>query len=121
VADDCNLGLGANADADAAPSALSEDVTHVYADFELPSVKEGDISVTLHEGVLTVETKRERQPDRRFHHDQRHFGPTRNVLRLPDNLDFESVQAKLANGNLTVSFAKSMESMVRTIPVHAAQ
>lgn len=80
---------------------------------DLPGVREGDIDVQVHEGVLLLSGKRERETsedgDGRLYRERRH-GSFHRSFRLGDNIDAEKIEASCDNGVLTVSLPKKDKS-----------
>jgi HSP20 family protein len=77
---------------------------------ELPGVKEDDIEVELHDGVLSVrgEKKHERREEREgYFFSERQYGRFQRTFRLPPDAAEEGITASFRDGILTVSVPKS--------------
>jgi HSP20 family protein len=85
---------------------------------DVPGVKEADLDISLHESVLTIsgsragETKQEGETLYVF---ERQFGTFTRAFSLPEVADGEKVDARLADGVLTVTIGKKAEAKPRKI------
>ena len=75
---------------------------------ELPGFEEKDVSVDLHDGVLTIKAehsdeREEKDDERRWHVIERSHGSFMRRFSLPFEADADKVAAHLDNGVLTVS------------------
>lgn len=89
---------------------VSETDKELRIQAELPGVSENDIDVSLHEDVLTIraEKKQERKEEREgVHFSERAFGTFQRSLRLPFQVNPDQVQARFANGVLSVTLPKT--------------
>lgn len=101
---------------------IREDADHFYVEAELPGFKKDEIDITLENQTLTItaERKQENRQDgskgelllheRRYSRFQRSF-------TLPPIVDEQTVNAKLADGVLTVTLNKREETKPRKIQV----
>ena len=97
-----------------------EHAFHVKA--ELPGIEEKDISVTLHEGKLTIagEKKSEHSKegaDKNYLHCERVFGSFSRTLSLPEGIDPGGVTARYTNGVLEIELKKSEAALPRKIEI----
>ncbi|KAI9428462.1 HSP20-like chaperone [Lactarius indigo] len=87
-----------------------KDTNNVIASFELPGLQKEDVSIDVHNNILTVSgqnnTATERNEDGYLIRERRHGKFTR-ALSLPQGLKNEDIKASMANGVLTISFPKS--------------
>ncbi len=96
---------------------------------DVPGVDKKDISISVSENVLTVESQRESvkeeeeqkegQPQK-FKRFERSFGKRSRVMHLPPDADTSKIEAKCADGVLTITIPKvegSEELKTRTIEV----
>ena len=101
------------------------DVLHEDGDVvvraELPGVKQEDVDVTLHRGVLTIsgERKEEKKDEggagaRRV---ERLYGTFFRRFTLPDTADAERVEARVNNGVLELSIPKKAQVQPKKIKV----
>jgi HSP20 family protein len=87
---------------------------------ELAGAKPEDVTVELHEGVLTIRGEKRSERDERKEHAryvERVFGSFSRSFSLPQNADGEKVQASFADGVLTLRVAKKEEAKPRTIAI----
>ena len=77
---------------------------------ELPGVAEGDIELTVNDGVVTFQgekrTEREEQGET-WYFSERQYGAFSRAFRLPPDADEARVDAALKDGILTVTVPKS--------------
>jgi HSP20 family protein len=87
----------------------SEDAIELSA--ELPGVEQGDVDVSVLEGVLTVkgEKKSVRESDEGARVVERSYGSFTRSFRLPENVDADNIAATFKNGVLTLSLPKVAE------------
>ena len=106
------------------PSAFSpafevkETTTAFVLRADLPGVAEADLDIAVHNNVLTVSGSRsaeERKEDENFALYERQFGSFSRSFALPDTADCERIDAKLAEGVLTLSIAKKELAKPRKI------
>ncbi len=95
------------------PSADIEDRGDRYVvRMDLPGVEKSDISVSLNGQTLTVsgktsEVKDERDPAGRILRQERRSGEFQRVMTLPGPVQSEKMEAKYADGVLTVTVPKA--------------
>ena len=90
-----------------AEAAHSEDCYEIS--LELPGVAEEDISVSLHEDILTIkgEKKAEREEKKKdYYFSERSYGSFQRSFRLPANTSPGDIQAKFTDGVLNVIIPK---------------
>ena len=81
---------------------------------ELPGTNEKDISLTLQNGVLTIQGEKKVEYDEEkenYHVMERSYGSFPRSLRLPDTVDEDKVEARFENGVLKVSLPKRAEAL----------
>jgi HSP20 family protein len=89
---------------------------------ELPGAKPEDVTVELHEGVLTLRGEKKLERDERKEHAryvERVFGSFSRSFSLPQNAEGEKVQASFTNGVLTLRIPKREEAKPRTIHIQS--
>jgi HSP20 family protein len=100
---------------------VREDQDHFYVEAELPGFKKDDIEITLENQTLSIAAERREEAQEPSKgelllHERRY----RRFLRsftLPPTVDEQSVNAKLADGVLTVTLNKREETKPRKIQV----
>jgi HSP20 family protein len=80
---------------------------------ELPGMDEKNIDVKFADGVLTIkgekqEEKEEKKKD--FYLSERRYGSFQRSFQVPKGVDADKIEAKFANGVLTVRLPKSAEA-----------
>ena len=98
---------------------LWEEGDTAYVETELPGMNmdEIEIYVTGNEMTITGERKIESPQNASYQRRERATGRFSRMVTLPWEIDAEKVQAKLANGVLTITLPKSETSRPRRIEV----
>lgn len=89
---------------------------------ELPGLKPEEVNVEFKEGNLWISGKKEEEQEEKgktFHRIERRHGEFRRMIQLPGAVDEEKVEAKFANGVLSINVPKSEEVKPKRIPVKA--
>ena len=112
-----------------APYAVDvrEDGDHIYVEAELPGFKKDEIDITLENQTLTISAERREEKNdggaggnnKKGEHLLRERRYTRFLrsFTLPPTVDEQSVNAKLADGVLTITLNKREETKPRKISV----
>lgn len=103
----------------------SEDEKAFHVKVELPGMDEGDVDITLSDGVLTIrgEKKREEEEEGKdFYRSERAFGTFRRSLPVPVEVEEGNIEARFDKGVLYIELPKSKEARnkIKHIPVQAA-
>jgi HSP20 family protein len=98
----------------ALPLSMWEDEQNVYAEADLPGVTDKDIEVSVHGGDLIIRGER-KCVRKEGGYDTRTYGRFEQRVSLPAPVDPDKVEAKLANGVLSLTFPKSEEAKPRKI------
>ncbi|KZT66201.1 small heat shock protein [Daedalea quercina L-15889] len=83
----------------------------VTATFELPGISKENVSVDVHNGVLTVSGQSKVEENRNqngYAVRERQFGQFSRSIPLPKELKEENIRASMENGLLTVTFPKTI-------------
>lgn len=116
--DDFFAPLQAPAVAGSVPLSMWEDDEHLYVEMDAPGMTEKDIDVSIHNGNLVV--RGERKCERKANgYDTRAYGRFEQRISLPAWAKADTVEAKLANGVLTIGIPKTEEARPRKITVNA--
>ncbi len=101
------------------PINLTEDKDNYYARAELPGVKSDDLDIqaTGKNLSITGERKIESEEDVKYHRRERDAGRFSRMINLPDGIESEKVEAKLANGILTVVVPKAEAQKPRRVVI----
>lgn len=107
--------------ADFAPAVdVHEDGERLVLRAELPGIKREDVEVSIDSNVLTLKGERKLEQEnagRRYHRVERAYGTFVRQFQLSSNIDTSNIDAKLADGVLTVSLNKKEELKPRKIDV----
>ncbi len=100
---------------------IREDQDHFYVEAELPGFKKEDVDITLENQTLTIAAQRneERTQNKKGElllHERRYSRFLRSFT-LPPTVNEQSVNAKLAEGVLTITLNKREETKPRKITV----
>lgn len=97
-----------------------QDAYHVTA--ELPGFTDKDVHVDIHRGVLTVSGERTLRSPEGFSLTHRERGGVKfsRSIRLPDEIDEENVNARMADGVLSLTLPKRADVKPRQIAVKSA-
>jgi HSP20 family protein len=85
-----------------------------------PGIDPSKVEVTVDKGLLTISGERQRlEPpaDTRPYAQERFAGSFRRAIELPRDADPDRVQARYANGCLSISIGKRETSKPRTIAI----
>ena len=87
---------------------------------QLPGMKAEDISISLEKGILTLEGTAgySREAEGSYPLAERMTGSFKRSFRLPASVDASSVDAKLADGILTLEIPKAPEAQPKMIKVN---
>ncbi len=89
----------------------------------LPGIEQEDISVNIHEDVLTISGEsaaENRAEDSKVLIRERRFGKFSRSLRFPAAVNGDAVEASFENGVLSISLPKAEHVKPRQIPVTIA-
>jgi HSP20 family protein len=81
-------------------------------------VKETDLDISVHSGVLSVSGSRsaeERKEGESYYLYERQYGSFSRSFSLPETADGEKIEAKLDNGVLSLTIGKRVEAKPRKI------
>jgi HSP20 family protein len=85
---------------------------------DLPGVKDEDLDISLHNGVLSVSGARktqERKEGETYFVYERQYGQFSRSFALPETADPDKVEAKLDAGVLSLTIAKKVQAKPRRI------
>jgi HSP20 family protein len=100
---------------------LTETEKEMVVTVELPGMKPEDVKVELREGDLWITgTKHEEQEEvgKTFHRIERRAGAFRRVFGLPAEVRDGQVDARFAEGVLTITLPKTEKAVPKQIEVH---
>jgi HSP20 family protein len=91
---------------------VKETNKEIVVETELPGLDEKDISLTVQNGVLTIQDEKKLDYDEEkenYHVIERRYGSFQRSLRLPDTVDDTKINAHFDNGVLKVTLPKRPE------------
>ena len=102
------------------PLSVWEDNERVYIQAEAPGAKIDDVELVFHDGALRIAYARPApEGERKYLLNERGYGRFERVIRLPETVDEDSIQAELHSGLLQVTLGKKPELQPRKITVQA--
>jgi len=102
---------------------LTEDRENYYLRAELPGIKAGDLEISATGDSLTISGERkisEGDETVNFHRREREGGRFSRVITLPGDIDTGKVEARCADGILTIVLPKAEASKPKTIQVKSS-
>ena len=105
------------------PVDLVEAEDHFVLKADLPGLAEGDVSIEVQDGTLTIsgERKAEHEQDERgWYRIERAFGSFNRSLTLPDGVDADRIEASFSHGVLEVRIPKPEQRKPRRIAISGA-
>lgn len=93
-----------------APLAMWSDNDRVYFEIEVPGVAKESVDLTIHNGVMRVSGERKRpEEERNYWVNDRVYGTFDRSISLPEDVDVDSVEARLTDGVLQITLSKKPE------------
>lgn len=89
---------------------------------ELPGMSEGDVEVTVEDGVLTLRgERRQESDDKERGYTERFYGRFERQIGMPRGVEADKAEASFRDGVLTVTVPRSAETdHRRRVPINAA-
>jgi HSP20 family protein len=87
---------------------------------ELPGVKLDDLTITLEDGMLTIQGERhfaDESSEQQFHRIERRYGAFRRAITLPAHVMADAVEASVEDGVLQILVPKAEEAKPKRIQV----
>jgi HSP20 family protein len=87
---------------------------------ELPGVKLDDLTISLEDGLLTIQGERHFAHDsseQQFHRVERAFGAFRRAITLPAHVVADAIEATIEDGVLQITVPKAEEAKPKRIQV----
>jgi HSP20 family protein len=117
-------GFGALSSSGVFPATnVSETDESLLIRAELPGIRPDDLEVTVEGNTLTLAGKRETVEESEkvsFHRREREWGSFRRSLTIPVRVEADKVQARFADGILTVELPKAAAARPKQITVQAS-
>jgi HSP20 family protein len=104
------------------PVDLVEAEDHFVLKADLPGLTEGDVSIEVQDGTLSISGERKAEHERRergWYRIERAFGNFSRSLTLPEGVDPEGIKAEFHNGVLEVRIPKPEQRKPRRIEISA--
>ena len=93
---------------------VKETDKEIVIEAELPGLDEKDVSLTMQNGVLTVQGEKNLEHEEEkenYHVMERRYGSFRRSLRIPDTVDEAKIEARFDKGVLKVTLPKRAEAV----------
>ena len=106
------------------PMDLFESYDHFVLKADLPGLSEGEVSIEVHDGTLSISGERKVEHEARergFTRIERAFGSFNRSLTLPDGVDADSISAHFDRGVLEVKIRKPEQRKPRRVEIQAGQ
>jgi HSP20 family protein len=104
------------------PMDLVEAEDHFVLKADLPGLGEGDVSIEVQDGTLTISGERKAEHEtheRGWYRIERSFGSFNRSLTLPDGVDADGITAEFDRGVLEVKIPKPEERKPRRVAIKA--
>ena len=101
---------------------VTEDENFFHLEAEIPGMKDKDISIEVHNGVLTIKGHKENKSDtekKSYHIREFSSQSFERSFKLSDRVDTEKVSAKIDNGVLKVDLPKHVQIKPKKIEVQS--
>ena len=101
---------------------LVEAEDHFVLKADLPGLDEGDVSIEVQDGTLTISGERKAEHESRergWYRIERSFGSFNRSLTLPDRVDPDGISANFDRGVLEVRIPKPEEHKPRRVEIKA--
>ena len=95
------------------PVELTEKKDEYDIRAELPGVKKEDLDIDLNENYLTIRAKKESEKEENensYHRTEFKYGEFSRSIYIPQEVDFEKIDAKLEHGVLKIRLPKVEKS-----------
>ena len=97
---------------------IEETETHFVLSFDLPGMKQEDISIEVKDKVLSISGERKRE-ETSVRRSERFYGRFERQFALPDNLNADAVEAHYEHGVLKIALPKVEEAKPKKIEIGA--
>ena len=103
---------------------ISENADGYVLEAELPGFTEKDVEVKIDDNLLTISSKKEKEKKEEDNgyilRERRHESFARSFV-LPKDVDKSSIEARFANGLLSLTLNKAPETKPKTIEINSAK
>ena len=111
-----------NAEATSPKVNVTEDENFFHLEAETPGMKDKDIGIEVHNGVLTIKGHKEndsKTEQENYHIREFNSQSFERSFKLSDRVDTDKVSAKIDNGVLKVDLPKHEQTKPEKIEVHS--
>ncbi|UCF85795.1 MAG: Hsp20/alpha crystallin family protein [Desulfobacteraceae bacterium] len=101
---------------------MTEDTDNYYVRAELPGIKSDDLDISVTGNSLSISGERKILPEDenvKYHRREREAGKFSRILNLPTQVDTTKVEARCADGILTITLPKAESAKPKQIAVKA--
>jgi HSP20 family protein len=102
------------------PMNITQDDSNFYVRAEIPGIKPAELSISALRNRVSISGKREipREQDRvSYHRKERPEGTFNRALTLPTEVDADRVEARYADGILSLTLPKAEQAKPRQIAI----
>lgn len=100
------------------PVAMWDDADKVFLELELPGVARDSLDVSVHKGTMRISGERKApEGDRNYWVNDRVYGTFERNVALPEDVDADSIDARLTDGVLHIELSKRPEAQPKKITV----
>jgi len=102
------------------PIGIFEKDGTVFVRASVPGINPGDIDISIENNILTIrgECKQEEEfAEAKVYRREYAHGTFSRSVRLPENLDFEKIDAEFKNGMVTIAIPMPAEPQPKTVKV----
>ena len=89
---------------------VSEEETRYAIAVDIPGMAKEEVSIKVEGGKVFIEGERQGERKGKYHRAERAYGRFLRSFTLPDNVDAEKIEAKMANGVLELSLPKNQKA-----------
>lgn len=112
---------GVSSDAATLAVDVSEDDTNVYVRASLPGFAKEDVSIEVHDSVLSIKAEHNEETEEKgekFYRRERRFGSLSRSIALPSPVREGEASAELKDGVLTVRIPRVAEKSPKKIAIN---
>lgn len=95
---------------------VEETKDHYLISLDMPGVKKEDLNIEVKENTLTVSGERKSSWK-----DEKSYGKVRRTFTLPENADFEKIEAHYQDGVLEIAVPKTAAAQSRKIEIQSGK
>ncbi|HMP16055.1 MAG TPA: Hsp20/alpha crystallin family protein [Gemmatales bacterium] len=101
---------------------VEEDDKQYLVKVDLPGVDPKEVDISVHENALVIRGQRKEEKEEKkknYHRVERFTGEFYREIALPRGIDAEKIQAKSANGVISITIPKKAESQPKRVAIQA--